>query len=357
MEALVHELREARNTAELGEAVFSEVRRSLGCSGFNLVRPSGPVLGDADLFTVNEVLSGPAARAKAIEGFHLVDVDLAPFEAAYAMPERCFDIADRHPEAHRTTMFHEFWRPQRIERQIVALLGTAAEPGGFFCAARSARERPFTARDLAGVEAIRQVVDRELSASSRTGGGPLGETLGALARHSRESWLVFSAEGHLLWLTDAAQERLAAPTSRVCRALALGRSEGLELLRAWVRGEARRGRPGQPAPPPAALLQRFGEPTLRSYLDSGRRVFLVGLPPPDPRDPERVARRAFELAERHRLTPRQAEVLALLAQGRTNRTIAAALGCRESTVEFHVTAILARLHCRNRAAAVARFWE
>ncbi|MEU7640170.1 MULTISPECIES: response regulator [unclassified Streptomyces] len=57
-----------------------------------------------------------------------------------------------------------------------------------------------------------------------------------------------------------------------------------------------------------------------------------------------------------RLTPREDDVLALLAQGDTNADIAARLGMRESTVKAHVSRILAALDVSNRvqAALLAR---
>ncbi|MET9761495.1 response regulator transcription factor [Streptomyces sp. NPDC006372] len=57
-----------------------------------------------------------------------------------------------------------------------------------------------------------------------------------------------------------------------------------------------------------------------------------------------------------RLTPRERDVLALLAQGETNADIAGRLGMRESTVKAHVSRILTALEVTNRvqAALVAR---
>jgi DNA-binding NarL/FixJ family response regulator len=55
------------------------------------------------------------------------------------------------------------------------------------------------------------------------------------------------------------------------------------------------------------------------------------------------------------LSPRELEVLGLMAQGRRNREIAAALFIAESTVKVHVRHILERLGVRTRAEAVARY--
>lgn len=52
------------------------------------------------------------------------------------------------------------------------------------------------------------------------------------------------------------------------------------------------------------------------------------------------------------LTPRQTEVLALLAVGRSNKAIARELGTTAGTVKVHVTAILKTLGVRNRTEAV-----
>jgi DNA-binding NarL/FixJ family response regulator len=54
------------------------------------------------------------------------------------------------------------------------------------------------------------------------------------------------------------------------------------------------------------------------------------------------------------LTPRELEVLQLLAEGLANRAIAHRLGISEHTVKFHVTAIMGKLGAQSRTAAVVR---
>lgn len=52
------------------------------------------------------------------------------------------------------------------------------------------------------------------------------------------------------------------------------------------------------------------------------------------------------------LTPRESEVLQLLAQGMTNKAIAHALDISPNTVKFHINALLSKLNAQSRTEAV-----
>ncbi|MFI5100271.1 MAG: LuxR C-terminal-related transcriptional regulator, partial [Actinomycetes bacterium] len=60
-----------------------------------------------------------------------------------------------------------------------------------------------------------------------------------------------------------------------------------------------------------------------------------------------------EASEQHELTPRECQVLELLANGLTNRAIAQTLFNSEKTVSVHVSNILAKLGVSNRTEAAA----
>jgi len=86
---------------------------------------------------------------------------------------------------------------------------------------------------------------------------------------------------------------------------------------------------------------------LRLVLDGGIYVPPVALDA----TPDLDARRSDRAGE---LTPRQLEVLSLMARGLTNREICGVLGIAEGTVKTHIAAIFEALEVTNRTeAAVA----
>jgi DNA-binding CsgD family transcriptional regulator len=76
----------------------------------------------------------------------------------------------------------------------------------------------------------------------------------------------------------------------------------------------------------------------------GERADLV-LRPADPA----VARNSGDVS----LTPRELEVLALLAEGASNKTIARLLGISVHTAKFHVRSVTDKLDAVGRTDAVA----
>ncbi len=65
-----------------------------------------------------------------------------------------------------------------------------------------------------------------------------------------------------------------------------------------------------------------------------------------------AARDGSEAAARLGITPRQAEVLALMLAGKPNKAICRELGLAEGTVKSHVAAVLKALDASNRVEAV-----
>ena len=97
----------------------------------------------------------------------------------------------------------------------------------------------------------------------------------------------------------------------------------------------------------AGYLLKDAEP---SELIDGIRAAAGGSTPISPRSPAPLAERARE-PEPAALTPREREVLALLADGLANKQIARRLGIAEKTVKAHLTRVFAALDVTDRTQA------
>jgi DNA-binding NarL/FixJ family response regulator len=65
-----------------------------------------------------------------------------------------------------------------------------------------------------------------------------------------------------------------------------------------------------------------------------------------------ATKRAGAAIARQPLTPRESEVLGMIAEGLGNKIIAARLGISEHTVKFHIASIFAKLNAGSRTEAV-----
>ena len=104
------------------------------------------------------------------------------------------------------------------------------------------------------------------------------------------------------------------------------------------------------------LLKDMSEEELERTLEAvaaGEPALTSGLAAKILDEYARLAREGPAREAEGTLTPRERDVLRLVAAGATNREIASELFLSEHTVNFHVRNILAKLHLKNRAQAVA----
>ena len=137
---------------------------------------------------------------------------------------------------------------------------------------------------------------------------------------------------HPAWAVPA-----PAPAARALAPLVV---EGAALLRQLA---------GPGRPPEAALRQQA------TRLLRLAEAVLAALDPGPTAAEAPAAAEAAQLRERvaAALTPREREVLALLATGQTDRQIAERLGVAHRTATTHVGRVLAKLGLRSRAAAAS----
>ena len=96
---------------------------------------------------------------------------------------------------------------------------------------------------------------------------------------------------------------------------------------------------------PRAVTADLLDPALRAVAAG----LLVRVPASNPQDGFAAADEAPAL-----LTSREAEILALVGQGMSNKAVARALGISVHTVKFHLEALFAKLEATSRAEAVAK---
>jgi two-component system, NarL family, nitrate/nitrite response regulator NarL len=106
---------------------------------------------------------------------------------------------------------------------------------------------------------------------------------------------------------------------------------------------------GIPTGQPAGVL---APDATAEQLDAALQAVYVGLQVRSPKTPEA---RGFAPAEdMPLLTPREREILGLIAEGLSNKAMARRLGISVHTVKFHLEALFSKLDATSRAEAVTK---
>ena len=145
---------------------------------------------------------------------------------------------------------------------------------------------------------------------------------------------IYAVEGHVDW---TAARTLVERCWTVILAQAPRREDAEESLRYGLAGYLDAGLP-------ADVLRRALNGVLRGELAHSRDTVGSWL---------RNARAQAGAGRLEALTPRQQQIVRLIADGASDKEIGRALGIATTTAQKHVTNILERLGVPNRAAAVA----
>ena len=94
------------------------------------------------------------------------------------------------------------------------------------------------------------------------------------------------------------------------------------------------------------VVAEFGSLAEARDSDIAADAFLLAAPT--------VSRDLDDGASIESLTPREIEVLELVAEGLSNKAVAGRLGISDQTVKFHLTSITGKLGAANRTDAVRR---
>lgn len=185
--------------------------------------------------------------------------------------------------------------------------------------------RPFSRRQRTLLRTIAPWLGRRLRFERELRGAPMSEVLMDAAFDAIGApALVIGAGGTIVHANESARSLLDARSSEVLRLLEQvldeGSAPGVDVFDVSACG-----------------LPRTRMVILRAHV-------------------ARDAARCAAIIRMWRLTPREAEVLALVVAGDTNREIATTLGCAEATVEIHVSRLLRKAGVETRTALVTAFW-
>jgi DNA-binding NarL/FixJ family response regulator len=330
----LRDLGELRELADYPGAVARLLRRLVPCEGssYNAVDPGS---GQASFFTDpdDRVFSGGPEIFAQFAWQH-------PLIGHYARTGdgRARRISDflTQRQLHRTDLYNNIYRHIGLEHQLaVTLAPSPSRPKGMVGLALDRSGRDFTTTDSAVLELLRphleQVRDRlEELALLRA----------ALDHASSEMVALVTDDGTVAWATAAATEVLG---------LALGRELPEPLRRHLALHLSRTAKAVVPTAAHRPEAVQVGDHRVTVRLVPCAHPHLHSLHITRPKAPVQPSD-LLSLG----LTSRQAEVLALLAQGLSAREIADELYLSPRTVEKHLAATYERLGVNGHAQAIVR---
>lgn len=340
--AIADDVEGAESLAELRDRLVAVTRERIDITGMCFL----PFMDEAPLGTngafENDQFSTDHMREATLRMFPIIDRDIGGVSSLFKLPQRTIDLnAHFVPRGlEDMEMYNEYFRPHKAERQIVAMLGDD-ELQGVLVVSRSLRNRPFLSSDAQTLDVIRAATLRVLTRLLRDDHDPARVILGALAKGLPMASALFDARGAVLWASEAAASVLGIRSG-------MGRRPpgSSEEFRAW-RFAALQAIASRSVP------QEFdGLIVQRVELSKGVPAALVIRSRPR----RSLDERARSAVKQYALTPREAELLLLLAEGRSNKEVASALGLSRRTVEVHVSSILRKAGAATRTELLARLF-
>ena len=343
----LYDLNRHRDANTLAQAIVSTVPRAIACDSaiFARIEPA------TQSFTFSAWPAGHFAGVDHNEVVRLHRQDhpmLAHFCAR--RDARAWSLHDfvTRSAFQRTALYQTLYRPYGIEFQLVLLVPYPD---------RAPRILALNRCDAPFAEGERQLLDllwphlvqavRSARAASRHRGPPELDTSAsgrAVLMLDRAGAVDFCTEQARIWLTRYC---IAGYPRREIRSLP-------EPIASWVtrslgdRSLLSRGI----ADPAAPLIVRRGDQFLaiRMVADHGRGQHLLLMEEAPMNAPP-------DLLLGHGLTPREAEVLAWVAQGKTNRETGVILSMSTRTVQKHLERVFHKLGVETRTGAILKAWQ
>jgi DNA-binding CsgD family transcriptional regulator len=343
----LYDISRHRNPDTLGQTIVSAVSQMIACDSAVFARIDPATRSFSFVaWPANRFISIDHAVAARL---HLEDHPLVAHFAA-RRDAKAWSLHDliTQDAFHRTALYQMLYRPLGIEFQLVLLVPYPDRAPRVLAVNR--RNEPFPERDRQILEMIwphlTQAV-RASRASARQRDNPDIDALSAgrgVILLDRAGHVDLCTEQARVWLTRYCIDGFAR---REIRSLPepiagwVGNSLGHYTLHS--RGIADRAAP---------LILRHGDQflTVRLVADHGRGQHLLIMDEASMNTPP-------ALLHGLGLTPREAEVLAWVAQGKTNAETAIILGMSTRTVQKHMEHIFTKLGVESRTSAILKAWQ
>jgi DNA-binding CsgD family transcriptional regulator len=344
--ACVYDLYRRTGGLDLPRAIATTLARAIPCdSAWHItIDPVGRSL-DAVSWPAGVL---PAGNSSVLYPLHERD---HPAVAHYlrSRDTRAWRLSDLGDEQtwRATALYREIYRPLNIEQQLVMLLPSPD---------RRVRVVALSRRAPAFSDSERLLFELfwphlALAGRMTRRAGRRGEQAAVGADGERRGIIVVRGDGRVSLCSESARVWLREYFGTLG---ILHRVELPELLRAWLKERWAAERTGHLIPPtrrdPLIIAKDDRCLVIRLILDQAKDEHLLVL------DEELLAAPPASL-EALGLTGREAEVLAWVAQGKTNREIGMILGASARTVQKHLEHVFQKIGVETRTAAILRAWQ
>lgn len=245
-------------------------------------------------------------------------------------------------EFRQTPLYHEFYKPLQIP--YLALMALTVNRHTRITISRHRTGREFDEKTRTILNAIRpHVLQAFANAQAVTRSQEVLTSVTEALDQRGPAVMALTAHGTVLWATPRARA-LLLQYGLTYRA---GSDRLPSPLREWIAARTKAlGLADEPASPgtPLVLAQGPRQLHIRLMRDrDGHKLILA----------EQGEALGWEQLEALGLAHREAEVLAWVAQGKTNEEIGEILGCSRRTAQKHLERIYLKLGVENRTAAAA----
>jgi DNA-binding CsgD family transcriptional regulator len=343
----LYDLSRHRDSATLGQRIVAVVPRIVACDSavFARIQPATRTF----TFVAWPERSFESIDHSEVIALHLQDHPLIAHFAA-RRDARAWSLHDFVPESRfrRTPLYRKLYRPLGVEYQLAMLIPSVDRDQRVLALNR--RDVPFSEDEKCTLELTWPHLAQAVRACRGGWRRPKIPEIDSLAGGrgvivlNRTGKVELCTEQARIWLTRYCIENYSG---REIRALP-------EPIEAWV-ANALTNRALQArgiGDPSSALILRRGDQYLamRLVTDHGRGQHLVLME-------EAAMNTPPDLLLGLGLTPREAEVLAWVAQGKTNRETAMILGTSTRTVQKHLERVFAKLGVESRTGAILKAWQ